>query len=300
MSLSWSIYIIALTAATIIGCLAVLMWTVTMRVEGDDAKNTTGHVWDGDVEEGNNPLPRWWLYLFWVTAIFALLYLIVYPGAGRLTGVTGWTQIGQYEDELARAEQRYGDIFAAFANVPLAEMADDPEAVGLGRNIYMNHCATCHGSDARGAKGFPNLTAGAWLYGGEPEIIQATITNGRAGVMPALGPALGDSVDDVVAYVLSLSGRNEGASAESVEKGRQKYMTICFACHGPTGEGVAALGGANLTDDVWLHGANVADIRDVIMNGRVSKMPAQSDTLSAERIRVVAAYVLSLGTSQQN
>jgi cytochrome c oxidase cbb3-type subunit 3 len=297
MSTGWSIFVIAMAALTVVGCLVVLTWTSKMRVEGDERQNTTSHVWDADIKEGNNPLPRWWLYLFWITGIYAVIYLFFYPGAGNLSGTLGWSQVGQYEAEVARAEERYGDIFGAYANIPLASLARDPEAVRLGRNIFMNHCATCHGSDARGAKGFPDLTSGAWLYGGSPEVIEATILNGRAGVMPALGPALGDSLDDVVAYVLSLSGRNEGAADESIELGRQKFMTLCIACHGPSGTGVAALGGANLTDGYWLHGSGAAEIRDVLVNGRVSQMPAQRDTLSVDRIRTVVAYVLSLGTS---
>lgn len=293
MSEGWSIYVIVLTVVTAVGCLAILTWTSTMKVDGDDESNTTGHVWDGDIVEGNNPLPRWWLYLFWITGIFMLGYLIVYPGFGNMSGTFGWTQVDQYEREVASAEQRYGDIFSAFADVPLAELASDPDAVRLGRNIYLNHCATCHGSDGRGAKSFPNLTTGAWLYGGDPKTIEATITNGRNGIMPALGPALGeDGMNDVVAFVLSLSGRTTDSG--DPDSGRQKFMTMCVACHGPTGTGMAVLGGANLTDSVWLHGAEESDIRDVIMKGRMSQMPAQRDTLSADRIRTVVAYVLSL------
>lgn len=295
MSLGWSIYVIFLTAGTIVSCLVVLMWTTKMEVDSDESSNTTGHVWDGDIAEGNNPLPNWWLYLFWLTAIFAIVYLLFYPGAGHLTGMLGWSQTGQYEQEVAAAEQRYGDVFAPFADVPLGELVGDPDAVRLGRNIYMNHCTTCHGSDARGAKGFPNLTAGVWLYGGDPATIESTITNGRNGVMPALGAALGeDGLNDVVAFVQSLSGRKMDDGA--VERGREKYMMMCIGCHGPTGTGMAALGAANLTDDVWLHGTDEADIRDVIINGRMSQMPPQRETLSAERIRTVVAYVLSLST----
>jgi cytochrome c oxidase cbb3-type subunit 3 len=293
MSQGWSIYVIFLAVLTAGGCLAILTWTTKMRIDGDDESNTTGHVWDGDIVEGNNPLPSWWLYLFWLTGVFMVIYLVIYPGAGNLSGTLGWSQIDQYEEEVARADERYGDVFAVFADIPLGELADNPEAVQLGRNIYMNHCATCHGSDARGAKGFPNLTTGAWLYGGEPETIEATITNGRNGVMPALGAALGEpGLDDVVAFVMSLSGRS--ADAEAVNRGREKYMMMCIGCHGPTGTGMTALGAANLTDDVWLHGADKDDIRSVILNGRISQMPAQRDTLNADRIRTVVAFVLSL------
>jgi cytochrome c oxidase cbb3-type subunit 3 len=296
MSEGWSIYVIALAVFTAVGCLAILTWSTKMPVDGDEETNTTGHVWDGDIAEGNNPLPRWWLYLFWMTGVFMVIYLFLYPGAGNVKGALGWSQISQYEEEVAAAEERYGDIFGAFADVPLGELAGDPDAVRLGRNIFMNHCSTCHGSDARGAKGFPNLTLNTWLYGGAPETIEATITNGRNGVMPALGAALGEQgVNDVAAYVLSLSGQS--ADAEAIARGQQKYMTMCIGCHGPTGTGMAVLGAANLTDDVWLHGPNEADIRDVITNGRTSMMPAQQDTLSKDRIRTVVAYVLSLSAA---
>jgi len=296
MSEGWSIYVIVLAVGTAVGCLAVLTWTSKMRVSGDEKSNTTGHVWDGDIEEGNNPLPRWWLYLFWMTGFFMAFYLFLYPGAGTLPGMLGWSEINQYDEEVASAEQRYGNIFAAFADVPLGELAGHPDAVRLGRNIFMNHCATCHGSDGRGAKGFPNLTDGDWLYGGEPETIEATITNGRNGVMPKLGAVLGEQgVDDVVAFVLSLSGRN--SDADAIERGRKKYMTICVGCHGPTGTGMTALGSANLTDGVWLHGSDESDIRDVITNGRMSHMPAQRDLLNADRIRTVVAFVMSLSAT---
>jgi cytochrome c oxidase cbb3-type subunit 3 len=298
MTTGLSIFVIFLTVFTAVGCLAILTWTTKMRVEGDDETNTTGHVWDEDIVEGNNPLPRWWLYLFWMTGVFMVIYLVLFPGAGNFPGVLGWSQTDQYQEELASADERYGDIFGVYTDMPFEQMATDPDALQLGRNIFMNNCATCHGSDARGAKGFPNLSTGVWLYGGAPEVIQATITNGRNGVMPALGAALGDpGLDNVVAYVLSLSGRT--ASKGSAEEGKAKYMMMCVACHLPTGTGNPALGAANLTDDVWLHGTKEADIRDVILTGRMSQMPAQRDALSADRIRTLVAYVMSLSASAE-
>ncbi|MDH3978503.1 MAG: cytochrome-c oxidase, cbb3-type subunit III [Gammaproteobacteria bacterium] len=296
MSNALSIFVIVLVLITVIGSLLLLQWTTKMPVSGDDESNTTGHRWDEDIVEGNNPLPRWWLYLFWITAVWMLVYLIIYPGAGNLAGITGWSQVDQYNQEVELAEQRYGDIYAAFAAVPLGDLANDPDAIALGRNLYQNNCATCHGADGRGAKGFPDLTAGVWLYGGAPETIEMTIANGRNGVMPALGAALGEQgLTDVIAYVLSLSGNT--ADSGSVENGQQKYMTMCVACHGPTGTGNPALGAPNLTDDVWLHGASAAAIQDVIVKGRMSQMPAQRDVLSEDRIRVLTGYVLSLSSA---
>jgi len=293
MSAFWSWFVIVLVAAQVIGALWLLMIFTTTKVPGEGA--TTGHTWDGDLEEGNNPLPRWWLILFWLTAFWTVVYLVIYPGLGKFEGITGWSQTGQYEAEVAAAEERYGDVFAAFAGMPLDDMAREPGAVRLGRNLYLNNCATCHGSDARGATGFPNLTDDSWQYGGTPEAIQYTITNGRIGVMPALGAALGDEgTDAVVQYVLSLSG-NSTAGADTLGTGQQKYMQYCVACHGPTGQGMQALGAPSLTDGYWLHGGSAADIRAIIMNGRQNQMPAQKNLLSEDRIRVLGAYVLSLG-----
>ena len=296
MTIGWSLFIIVLVLINVIGSLWLLQ-ALTSRKRGGSG-DTTGHVWDEDLVEYNNPLPRWWLGLFWITAFFMLVYLVIYPGFGHLRGITGWTQIGQYEEEVAAAEKRYGDVFAAFSDVPLAELSQNPAAVQLGRNLFMNHCATCHGSDARGAKGFPNLADDDWLYGSGPETVAASITNGRNGVMPGLGAALGDEgVEQITAYVLSLSGRGV-AQPDKLAAGQQKYMQFCIACHGPTGTGNPALGAPNLTDDNWLHGSSPEVIKDVIANGMINEMPAQRDLLSEQRIRTLVAYVLSLSASR--
>ena len=293
MSAFWSWFIVVLVVVQVVGSLWLL--TVVNRPPKEKEGATTGHMWDGDLEEGNNPLPRWWLYLFWFTAIWTVIYLVIYPGLGKFEGITGWTQTGQYDSEVVSAEERYGDVFGAFAGMAIDDMAREPGAVRLGRNLYLNNCATCHGSDARGAKGFPNLVDAEWQYGGTPEAILQTITNGRIGVMPALGAALGDQgTDAVVQYVLSLAG-NSDADADTLGTGQQKYMQFCAACHGPTGQGMQALGAPNLTNDTWLHGGTAETIRDIIINGRQNQMPAQRDLLSEDRIRVLGAYVLSLG-----
>ncbi len=293
MSAFWSGFVIVLTLGTIIGCVWLLQ-TQSRRPTGTSTEDTTGHVWDGDLTEYNKPMPRWWLILFWLTAAFGAVYLVLYPGLGTFRGTQGWTQIEQYERERSAAEARYGDVFRAFAGVPLVELARDADAVRLGRNLFLNNCATCHGSDARGARGFPNLTDDEWLYGGAPEIIEATISNGRTGVMPALGAALGEQgVAELTAYVLSLSRPGEG-DAGAVAAGAQKFQIFCSACHGANARGNQAVGAPNLADDVWLHGATAADIGDVIANGRTNQMPAQLELLGPDRIRVLAAYVLSL------
>lgn len=298
MTIGWSIFIIVLVLINVVGSLWLLQRLTSAKgVAEAGTEETTGHVWDGDIVEGNNPLPRWWLGLFWITAFFLVAYLIVYPGFGHLPGIWNWTQIDQYEQEVADAEARYGNVFAAFSDVPLGELAQNAEAVGLGRNLFMNHCASCHGSDARGAKGFPNLTDTVWQYGSTPETVALTISNGRTGVMPGLGAAIGEQgVNEITAYVLSL-GNADGVDQSLVAGGQQKYMQFCIACHGPTGTGNQALGAPNLTDDVWLHGSSTETIADVIANGRMNAMPAQRDLLSEQRIRTLVAYVLSLSAN---
>lgn len=294
MSAFWSWFVIILTVGTIIGCVWLLQAQSRLPT-GTSTENTTGHVWDEDLTEYNKPMPRWWLILFWLTAIYGALYLIVYPGLGTFRGIRGWTQIEQYEQERAAAETRFGNVFHAFADVPLAALPDNPDAVRLGRNLFLNNCATCHGSDARGARSFPDLTDDAWLYGSAPEAVEATIANGRTGVMPALGAAVGEQgVAELTAYVLSLSGGGSG-DAGAIAAGAQKYQLFCSACHGADARGNQAVGAPDLTDENWLHGATAADISDVIANGRMNHMPAQLENLGADRIRVLVAYVLSLG-----
>jgi cytochrome c oxidase cbb3-type subunit 3 len=294
MSAFWSWFIIVLTVANIVGCVWLLQAQSRLPA-GHSDKDTTGHVWDHDLTEYNKPMPRWWLILFWLTAIFGAVYLAIYPGLGTFSGTQGWTQAGQYEQEKADAEARYGNVFRAFADIPLADLARNPDAVRLGRNLFLNNCATCHGSDARGARGFPNLTDKAWIYGGSPETIELSIAKGRTGAMPALGAALGETgTAEVAAYVWSLSHPGTGEAA-AIASGAQKFQLFCAACHGAEAKGNPALGAPDLTDADWLHVTSLADVSDVIMKGRVNQMPAQENTLGADRIRVLVAYVLSLG-----
>ncbi|GMW07285.1 MAG: hypothetical protein AMXMBFR8_20810 [Nevskiales bacterium] len=298
MSAFWSWFVIVLTVGTIIGCVWLLQ-AQSRRPAGTSPEDTTGHVWDGDLTEYNKPMPRWWLILFWGTAVFGAIYLALFPGLGTFPGLRGWTQTGQYDHERADAEARFGDVFRAFADVPMTELMHNADALRLGRNLFLNNCATCHGSDARGARGFPNLTDGAWLYGGTPEAIEATISHGRTGVMPALGAAVGEQgVGELAAYVLSLSHPGEG-DAGAVAAGAQKFQIFCSACHGTNARGNPAVGAPNLADDDWLHGATAATISDVITKGRTNQMPAQIDLLGPDRIRVLVAYVMSLGSASR-
>lgn len=288
MTTGWTIFVVVLTVVNIAGAGWLILWSMNLSTgEGE----TTGHVWDEDIVEGNNPLPRWWLGLFWLTIVFAVVFSLFYPTFGNFS-LLGWSQEKQYAEEVAAAEEVYGEIFAAFASTPLTELASDPDALSAGRNLFVNHCATCHGSDARGARGFPNLTDSEWLWGGEPEQIRATLTNGRNGVMPPLGAALGDDLNVVVDYVQYLAGRD--IHPDRAARGEPVFQAFCSSCHGTEGEGNPALGAPPLNNEIWLHGSGPGAIRSSILNGRTAQMPAQEPILGPDRIHVLAAYVLSL------
>ncbi len=285
-------WIITIVLINLLGCLWLLWWT---RKRPDDhvaEGESMGHSFDG-IEELNNPLPHWWLNLFYFTIAFAFIYLTLYPGWGDGKGVLGWTSTNQWSTEVEKANNRYDRIFEEYASVPVAELAKNPEAVKIGQRLFGNNCALCHGSDARGNVGYPNLTDSDWLYGGTPEKIVETITGGRNAMMPALGAALGgeQGIKDVAAYVLSLSGRQGSGDAAA---GKAKFDMVCAACHGPEGKGNQMLGSANLTDNVWLYGGTEKTIIETITNGRQGKMPVFKDTLGEQKIHVLAAYVYSL------
>ncbi len=287
----WSIFVAVVTVVGLLWCLWLLAVASKRTVMADD--NTTGHVWDVDLKELNNPLPRWWFWLFVITVVFAFIYLVLYPGLGKFAGTLGWTSTGQYKTEQQRAQEQIAQIFAKFNGKSAEELAKDSAAMGIGERLFGNNCAQCHGSDARGSKGFPNLTDGDWLHGGTLENITETITKGRTGVMPPFGAAVGTAEDvrNLANYVLSLSGSAHNSAAAQL--GKPKF-TVCAACHGADGKGMAALGAPNLTDKVWLHGWGEAAIVSIINTGKTNIMPAFGERLSAEQIHVLAAYVWSL------
>lgn len=290
-ALSW--YIIVLTLGNIAACWWLIRWTARPRPGEAAAGEVTGHVWDEDLREYNNPMPRWWLVLFYVTIVFALVYLALYPGLGKWQGLLGWSSAGQYEEEMRQAEAKYGPIFQKYASMPIVALAKDEEAMAAGRRLFMTYCAVCHGSDARGGPGFPNLADDDWLWGGDPESIKKSILDGRQGVMPAWGETLGDrGIAEVTAYVLSLSGRQ--ADPALVEAGRQKFQTYCAACHGTEGKGNPIMGAPNLTDGIWLYGGSRAAIEESIRNGRKGRMPPHRALLGEEKAHLLAAYVWSL------
>ncbi|ERP92835.1 cytochrome CBB3 [Alcanivorax sp. P2S70] len=297
MSNFWSWFIIVIVAINLLGCAGLLLWNNSISAE-EAAKETTGHSFDGIVER-NSPLPRWWLGLFIGTLIFACVYLALYPGLGKFEGMLGWTSASQYDSEVALVERQTGPLFEQYAQVPIEELINYPEALAVGGRLFANNCAICHGSDARGAKGYPNLADDVWLYGGSAEQIVTTITAGRQGMMPPMAAAIGntdDAVRDMAIYVQSLSRpdvANKGSNAAAIERAKPKFV-MCAACHGPDGSGNQMLGAPNLTDASWLYGPRLEDIEYTIRNGRSGNMPAHENLLTKERIHVISAYVYSL------
>jgi len=288
----WSLYVTVITVVGIVACLLLLIITSRKQVQAT-ADNTTGHVWDGDLTEMNNPMPRWWMWLFVLTIVFAAGYLALYPGLGSFAGQKGWSSAQRYQDEVAQAAKELAPVYARFDGMAPEALAKDAQAMAIGERLFMNNCAQCHGSDARGSKGFPNLTDGDWLHGGTPDKIHETIAKGRIGTMPPMAAAVGSSEDvrNLAQYVLSLSGSPHDSLRASL--GKSKF-TACAACHGMDGKGNQALGAPNLTDDIWLHGWGEAAIVAMINNGKTNQMPAQEDKLTEQQINVLTAYVWGL------
>ena len=291
----WDLYIAVVALVSIVACAVFLRSQTKGKAPG--AADTTGHTWDGDLAEYNNPLPSWWRWLFYITIVFALVYLVLYPGLGTTwKGTLGWTQVGQFKEEMRLAEQQYGPMYEKFAAADIATLAKTPEALAVGQKLFLNNCAQCHASDGGGSRGFPNLTDIDWLWGGTPEAIKASITEGRTGTMPAWGEALGEQgVKDVAHYVLSLSGSTNDSIRSA--KGEGIFKSTCVACHGADGKGNVAMGAPNLTDKIWLHGGSEERIIETITRGRVDQMPAHKEKLTPAQIHLLTAYVYSLSQS---
>lgn len=288
----WNMLIFVCTVG---GILALFLFTRNYSAgrPPDQGVQTMGHKWDGDLEELNNPLPRWWLNMFYITMGWGLLYLLLYPGIGTHSMLLGWSQVKQYEQQMAAAEERFGPIFEQFLNEDIAVVARRPEAQKIGRRLFVNYCAGCHGSDAGGNPGFPNLRDDSWLYGGTPEAIKTSIMNGRKGIMPPWGDALGEEgVGNLTQYVLSLNGRETDPAAATA--GKVQFAALCSSCHGQDGAGNQALGAPNLSDDAWLYGGSAKDIEASIARGRQGQMPANADFLGEAKSHLLAAYVYSL------
>lgn len=292
-SVYWSIFIGSVTLVSIV----VLIWFVWSQAKARpplDADNpeTMGHKWDGNLEEYNNPLPRWWMNLFYLTLFWSIGYLIAYPGLGAFKGLLGWSQVSQYEAEVAAAEAEYGPLYEQYQKTDIPTLAQNEEVLDMGHNLFASYCTQCHGSDAGGARGFPNLTDDAWLYGSTPEAIEHSILKGRAGVMPAWVAVIGeDGAQKAADYVEHLAGRD--IAADKVEAGKQTYNQVCVACHGAEGKGNPMLGAPNLTDDAWLYGGTRTAIVESIVKGRNGQMPAHEEFLGPAKVHVLAAYVYS-------
>jgi cytochrome c oxidase cbb3-type subunit 3 len=286
----WDVYVAILSVVSIVAC-AVFLWSQSVRKAGP--VETTGHQWDEDLAEYNNPLPRWWSWLFYLTIVFSLAYLVLYPGLGSWRGTLGWSQVGQLEEEQRAAQKQFGPLYQKFAATEVEALAKSPDALAVGQKLFLNNCAQCHASDGAGSRGFPNLTDRDWLWGGDAKSVKATIAEGRTGVMPPFGAALApDQVKNVAQYVRSLSGLT--ADSLRVAFGRELYQQNCVACHGAEGRGNAALGAPNLADRTWLHGSAEEVVIETIAKGRTSQMPAHKALLDEARIHLLTAYVLSL------
>jgi len=293
----WSLYVAGITLASVLAC-GLLLWVTARKKVAASKDNTTGHVWDEDLREMNNPLPMWWVGLFIITIIFGLGYLAAYPGLGSYQGELKWTQKGEYDAEVAKANKELEPLYAQFTAKKPEELAADANAMAIGERLFMNNCAQCHGSDARGSKGFPNLADADWLHGGSADKIKETIAKGRTGVMPPMAAAVGGAEDlrNVAHYVLSLS--NSPHDSLRAQLGKSKFAA-CAACHGADGKGNVAMGAPNLTDDVWLHGWGEQAIVNMVVGGKTNQMPAQEEKLTAAQIHVLSGYVWSLSNRPQ-
>ena len=302
---AWGLYVALLTLISIAACAVLLFVLGRMRVKKPapgQGIETTGHVWDGDLAEYNNPLPRWWMWLFYATIVFALVYLALYPGLGKLPGAFGWTSSGAYTSEVHDFDAKIQPLYAKYLAMDPTAVAADPEARAMGERLFLNYCSQCHGSDAGGSKGFPSLRDGDWLYGGDPEMIKTSISGGRNGIMPPFGAALsGENVRDLVQYVRSLSGLP--SDNLRAQLGKPLFSQNCAACHGPDGKGNQQIGAPNLTDRIWLYGSTEAAITETISKGRgeasaVTRMPAHKHILDDGKIQMLTAYVWGLSNAR--
>lgn len=293
----WNYYVISIVLLSVIGCGVLLkMQDSATHVEGE----TTGHVWDEDLQEFSNPLPNWWRWLYYITIVFSLFYLAMYPGLGTYQGQFGWSSTGQYDGEMKKADEQYGPIFKKFQSQDIRAVAANSEAKEMGQRLFLTYCSQCHGSDAKGAVGFPNLTDSDWLFGGTPEQIKETLLKGRDAMMPAKGvkPDLnGDQIKDIAGYVRSLSGL--ATDSIRAQRGKDLFAAACSACHGPDGKGMVGVA-PNLADKIWLYSSSEASIIETITKGRVNRMPAYGEFLGEAKVHLLTAYVYGLGGGEKD
>ncbi|MGI9277262.1 MAG: cytochrome-c oxidase, cbb3-type subunit III [Endozoicomonas sp.] len=298
MSSFWSGWIIVLTLA----CLVLVCWVLfaTRKAERKSTTDeTTGHVYDG-IEELDNPMPQWWFVLFVATLVFSAAYLLLYPGMGSWKGILGWTSTGELERHQQKHDRRYAPLFQQYAKTPIAELISNPKAIKMGQRVFINNCALCHGSDAGGAFGFPDLTDNEWLYGGNPKAIKTSVMHGRTGQMPAWGAVIGEKgVRDVATFIRYKVGLVKDIDPATLDSGQKTYDTTCSVCHGSNGEGSYAVGAPSLVDGVWLYGSSQAQVEYTIRNGRNGVMPAWKDILGEEKVHLVSAYIYSLSKDKE-
>jgi cytochrome c oxidase cbb3-type subunit 3 len=289
----WHWFVAAGTILFIIWCIWLIGWSARQGPQNLSDDDLVGHKWDGDLEEWNNPAPKWWLYLYFITIAWGIGFLIAFPGLGNFQGLLGWSSAGQYEEEMQAAAANYEPIYEKFAAMDFEALKKEPDALALGKSLYASYCTTCHGSDARGAPGYPNLTDSDWQWGNTEQDLFTTIYNGRMAAMPVLTPALGgdEGIDNMVKYVQSLSGGELDAGAQAAQP---MFVALCSACHGVDGKGNKIFGAPNLTDDTWLYGGSADTIRETLVKGRNGQMPAHGEMFGENRTKILAAYVASL------
>jgi cytochrome c oxidase cbb3-type subunit 3 len=290
----WNIYVVVIVLGSVLGC-AWLLWSQSKHkptITASGEIGTSGHVWD-DIQEFNHPLPKWWMWMFYITVVFGLVYFALYPGLGRYSGALGWTSVGQYQAERERVDAQVAPIYDKFMKMDLAAVAADKEATEMGRRLFLTYCSQCHGSDAKGAKGFPNLADADWQWGGAPEQIVATIAQGRVGMMPPFAHLGEAAIVDLANYVRSLGGYQHDAAAAA--RGAESFVGAgCVGCHGMDAKGNPLLGAPNLTDKTWLYGSGEAEIVSGITKGRQNKMPAWQQFLGDAKVHILSAYVYGL------
>ncbi len=297
MSSFWNWYIIIIVLGLIFGSAILLYFTHNMGTGDIKEGESMGHSFDG-IEELNNPLPKWWNLMFWISIIYGLGYLALYPGLGSYQGILGWSSTGQWQTEMDKAENTYGPIYEKMAATPIEELVNNDEALSMGQRLFSNNCAVCHGSNARGAQGYPNLTDNDWLYGSNPAQIKQSIMMGRSGMMPALGAALGEEgTKQVASYVRSLNGYS--VDVEAASQGEQKFKMFCVACHGMEAKGNQLLGAPNLTDGIWLYGGSQKMVEQTINQGRSGKMPSHKDLLGEEKVHILATYIYNFAKTAE-
>ncbi len=290
----WNWYVILLVLFSIIAC-GILLWTQSTPPPAGKV-DTTGHVWDETLEEFNNPLPKWWMWLFYITVVFSLVYAALYPTLGGYQGMLNWSSFGKHAEEVKAVNDTIKPLYDKYLNTDLKALAGDKEAMETGKRLYLTYCMQCHGADGKGAKGFPNLADNDWQWGGDAVQIVETISNGRVGAMPAHAQLGAETIKDLANYVRSLSGMP--ADSVRVSKGQEAFNSSgCSGCHGPDAKGMTAMGAPNLTDKTWLYGGSEATIIETITKGRNNQMPAWKEFLGEGKVHVLAAYVMSLSSS---